>query len=68
MPLYTAIAKAIVVGDRGGSDVVRQNAELDGYCTAKYAPAIKLLTWVPKHTLMQFTYEVFMMVDRAQCL
>ena len=66
MSLSTAIAKAIVVGDRDGSDAVRQNAELGGYCSAKYTPAIKLLTWrVPKHTLMPFRYEVFMMVDRA---
>ena len=60
------MAKAIVVDDHNGSDVVRPNAKLGGYCTAKYTLAIKLLTWrVPKHTLMPFAYEVFMMVDRA---
>ena len=31
LPLSTATAKAIVVDDRDGSDVVRQNAELGGY-------------------------------------
>ena len=52
--------------DRGGSDVLRQNTELGGYCTAKYTSTIKHLTWrVPKHTLVPFVYEAFMMVDRA---
>ena len=64
--MSTAIAKAIIVDDRDGSNVVRQNAKLGSYCTAKYTPAIKLLTWrVLKHTLVPFAYEVFMMVDRA---
>ena len=53
MPLSTAIAKAIVVDDRDGNGVVRQNTKLGGYCNAKYTPAIKLMTLrVPKHTLM----------------
>ena len=42
LSLSRAITKAIVVDDRDGSDVVRQNAELGGYCTAKYTPTIKL--------------------------
>ena len=37
-----AIAKAIAVDDRNGRDVVRQNAKLGGYCTAKYTLAIAI--------------------------